>query len=317
MNKIYDYKKIERSFRRFSDYSDDLLNLDSKTFPNNLNIFIDFCENDEIMHIISAQLKSNKNVDIGKWYSDFQKTGGSFIGTKKYVLPTKEEDRISLLYQFLLKIHSNEINFHGFCIDAYGKTNFNEMVLAFNDAISRPLIRAMNQLLQETEAFRPVKLDDLINTDEGSAIEFKSSLRWDIQNNKVNKNLEKVIVKAVVGFMNSEGGTLLIGVMDDGQIFGIESDLKTLKRRNTDGFQQAIISLISDYLGTEFTKYTHIDFEEKEEKTVCKIKLERAPQPVFFKSSDGSAEFYIRAGNTTRLLDSRETHEYIQMHWGT
>lgn len=162
MNKIYDYKKTERSFRRFSDYSDDLLNSDSKTFPNNLNIFIDFCENNEIMHIISAQLKSNKNVDIGKWYSDFQKTGGSFIGTKKYVLPTKEEDRISLLYQFLLKIHSNEIDFHGFCLDAYGETNFNEMVLAFNDAISRPLIRDLGYRLDE--------ITETTNSDSGVPI---------------------------------------------------------------------------------------------------------------------------------------------------
>jgi predicted HTH transcriptional regulator len=160
-----------------------------------------------------------------------------------------------------------------------------------------------------------MKLDDLIDMGEGSTIEFKSSLRWDIQNNKVNKDLEKVIVKVVVGFMNSEGGTLLIGVMDDGQILGIESDLKTIKKRNIDGFQQAIISLISYYLGTEFTKYVHIDFEEKEETTVCKIKLERAPQPVYFKSSGKSSEFHIRAGNTTRMLDSRETHEYIGMHW--
>jgi hypothetical protein len=178
-------------------------------------------------------------------------------------------------------------------------------------------VDAMNQPLQETKAPHPMKLDDLIDMGEGETIEFKSSLRWDIQNNKVNKDLEKVIVKAVVGFMNNKGGTLLIGVGDDGQIFGIENDLKTLKRKNLDGFQQAIISLISDYLGTEFTKYTHIDFEEKEETTVCKIKLERAPQPVFFKSSGGFAEFHIRAGNTTRLLDSRETHEYIQMHWET
>nr|QNO47575.1 hypothetical protein HEDHIHPB_00004 [Methanosarcinales archaeon ANME-2c ERB4] len=175
---------------------------------------------------------------------------------------------------------------------------------------------AMNQPLQETKAPHPMKLDDLIDMGEGSTIEFKSSLKWDIQNNKFNKDLEKVIVKAVAGFMNSEGGTLLIGVMDDGQIFGIESDLKKLKKGNMDGFQQAIISLISDYLGTEFTKYAHIDFEEKEEKAVCKIKVERSPQPVFFKSSGGYSEFHIRAGNTTRMLDSRETHEYIKMQWG-
>lgn len=149
MKQIYDHKKIERSFRRFRDRSKDLLNSNSKTFSNNLNIFIDFCENDEIMHVISTQLKSNKNVDINRWYNDFQKTGGSFIGSKAYVLPTNEEDRISLLYQLLLKIHSNEIDFHRFCLDAYGETNFNEMVWAFDDAISRPLIRDLGYRLDE------------------------------------------------------------------------------------------------------------------------------------------------------------------------
>ena len=175
----------------------------------------------------------------------------------------------------------------------------------------------MNQLLQETKASRDMTLDDFIETGERSTIEFKSSLRWDIRKDRINKDLEKVIVKTVAGFMNSESGTLLIGVMDDGQIFGIESDLKTLKKGNIDGFQQAVISLISDYLGTEFTKYAHINFEEKEEKMVCMIQVERAPQPVFSKSNDRTKEFYIRAGNTTRLLDSREAHEYIQMHWET
>ena len=175
----------------------------------------------------------------------------------------------------------------------------------------------MNQLLQETETPRAMTLDDFINTGERSTIEFKSSLRWDLRNDRVNKDLEKVIVKTISGFTNSEGGTLLIGIMDDGEVFGIESDLKTLKRGNTDGFQQVIISLVSDYLGTEFTKYTQIDFEEKNGKIVCKITIERAPQPVFFKGGDGAEEFYVRAGNTTRLLDSRETHEYIQMHWET
>jgi hypothetical protein len=173
----------------------------------------------------------------------------------------------------------------------------------------------MNQLLQETEAPRAMTLDDFIGAGEKSTVEFKSSLRWDIRNDRVNKDLEKVIVITIAGFMNSESGTLLIGVMDNGSIFGIESDLKTLKKGNIDGFQQTIVSLISDYLGTEFTKYAHIDFEEKEEQTICKITIERSPQPVFFKASDGSAEFHIRAGNTTRRLDTRETHEYIQMQW--
>ena len=49
-------------------------------------------------------------------------------------------------------------------------------------------------------------------------------------------------------------------------------------------------------------------------KTLCKIKIARVPQPVFFRGSNGVKDFYIHAGNATRMLDSIETQEYIQMH---
>ncbi|MCD4842926.1 MAG: hypothetical protein K8R25_00365 [Methanosarcinales archaeon] len=172
MNQIYDHKKIERSFRRFGDYSEDLLNSNFKTFSNNLNIFIDFCENDEIMRIISAQLKSKENVDVNKWYSDFQKTGGSITGSKEYVLSIDEEDRISLLYQLLLKMNSNELDFQEFCLEAYGKTNVTEMVRAFNDAISRLLVRdlsyRLDEIIETTNSDLKVPIEKLVVIQTGA-----------------------------------------------------------------------------------------------------------------------------------------------------
>lgn len=209
MNKTYDHKRIERSFRRFRDYSGDLLNSNSKTFSNNINIFIDFFENDEIMRIISAQLKSNKNVDMDKWYSDFQKTGGSFIGSKKYVLPTNEEDRISILYQFLLKIHSNEIDFHRFCLDACGETNFNKMVLAFNDAISRPLIRDLGYRLDEitetTDSDSRVPIGKMIIIKTGDRSVNTIAIGEDIKQTVINQSseLDELINKLSNEILNS------------------------------------------------------------------------------------------------------------------
>jgi predicted HTH transcriptional regulator len=56
-------------------------------------------------------------------------------------------------------------------------------------------------------------------------LEFKSSLRWGVPEGGVNKTLEKVIVKTIAGFLNSkDGGTLLIGVADNGTILGLEGD---------------------------------------------------------------------------------------------
>ncbi|MFQ6119214.1 MAG: helix-turn-helix domain-containing protein [Methanosarcinales archaeon] len=145
-------------------------------------------------------------------------------------------------------------------------------------------------------------------------MEYKSSFRWDIRKKQVNKSLQKEVVRAIQAFLNTEGGILLIGVMDDGYIYGIENDIRTLGSKDKDGFEQALIQVISNYLGTEYCKYINIRFEEKAGKIICIARIEPSPRPVFLKDKFGK-EFYIRAGNTSRPLDVEETHEYIGMHW--
>lgn len=158
------------------------------------------------------------------------------------------------------------------------------------------------------------KIDSYLEKGENERIEYKSSLRWDTKQNNVNKILEKVIAKSIAGFLNTDGGTLLIGVRDDGSIYGIEKDIETLNRRDLDGFQQSLIQLIQNFLGINFTKYVHINFEKKDEKTVCIINVEHSPKPVFLKYKSNQ-EFYIRAGNTTKPLNPKEMLEYTEMHW--
>jgi hypothetical protein len=50
---------------------------------------------------------------------------------------------------------------------------------------------------------------DLISQGESSQLEFKSSARWDLRENKKNKAMEQIILKTVAAFLNSQGGTLL------------------------------------------------------------------------------------------------------------
>ena len=78
--------------------------------------------------------------------------------------------------------------------------------------------------------------------------------------------------------------------------------------------QQSLIALITDYLGAEYTGFVTITFEQREEKTICIVKIESSPKPVFLCETAGN-EFYVRVGNTTRQLDAQATHEYIGMHW--
>lgn len=155
------------------------------------------------------------------------------------------------------------------------------------------------------------RLFKLLSQGEGEKIEFKSSLRWDIKQKQVNKILEKVIAKSIAGFLNTKGGTLLIGVSDDGSICGIEKDIKSLHRKDLDGFQQSLVNIIENYLGITSMKYLKIKFEEYNEKNVCLIDIDNSPKPVFL-THQSNQEFYIRAGNTTKPLNPQEMLEYVQ-----
>ena len=84
-------------------------------------------------------------------------------------------------------------------------------------------------------------VEALIEARESQRVEFKTSMRASEGKDPVPaKVLEKVIAKTVAGFMNAEGGTLLIGVRDDGEIAGLDADLRTVGRHDFDGFEQAL-----------------------------------------------------------------------------
>ena len=91
-------------------------------------------------------------------------------------------------------------------------------------------------------------------------MEFKSTLRWDVVQQQPNEALRKSCVKTIAAFMNSEGGTLLIGVEDDGNILGLDKDLSLLGG-SEDKFQQMLVNLISDEIGPALSHYHRVRLE--------------------------------------------------------
>lgn len=180
------------------------------------------------------------------------------------------------------------------------------------------LVEAMNALLSEVLSGKggPKKLtaSELIKRGEGEKVEFKSSLRWDYRLNSKNTQLEFVIAKTITSFMNSEGGTLYIGVDDEGRVLGLANDLSTLKRQNLDAFSLQLTQIINDYLGKEFRMYIHETYEVVDGKEICFVDIEKVRTPVYI-TNQGKKEFFIRSGNSSQPLDVREAIEYIKNHF--
>ncbi len=164
------------------------------------------------------------------------------------------------------------------------------------------------------DASRKTPVLDLILEGEHATLEFKQTLRWDAKNGVSSKDLEKAVIKTIAAFLNSVGGTLLIGVTDNGTIHGIEEDLNSLVRKDRDGFENHINQLLKHAIGAEFRQYITVSFVAFDSKEVAVIEVDPSPKPVYVKLN-GSEEFFIRTGNTTSPLKLSEVGSYIESHW--
>ncbi len=152
---------------------------------------------------------------------------------------------------------------------------------------------------------------DLIVIGESAELEFKSSLRWDIRQQRTNKDLEGVIVKTVAAFLNMpHGGVLLVGVADDGTILGLEQDYQTLKSKNRDGFERHTYQLLLEAYGSDMAMLVRVGFEGIDGKDICRITAQPSHKPIYVEG-----RFYIRTGNATRELSARDSIEYTRTRW--
>jgi hypothetical protein len=151
---------------------------------------------------------------------------------------------------------------------------------------------------------------------ESAQVEFKATLRFDLRTRQVNKALPKVVGKTMAGFLNAEGGTLLIGVSDDGEVTGLQLDLDTLTRKNLDGFELTLRNVLGRFLGLEVASRIDVEFAELDGRQVAMATCRQHSSPVFFQDSDRSL-FYVRAGNQTFSLDLPDAFKYIADQWPT
>lgn len=168
--------------------------------------------------------------------------------------------------------------------------------------------------LKNNDGIEDAELKKLILIGENEKLEMKSTLRYDLRQNIVNKNLEFVIAKTVSAFLNSDGGVLIIGVDDDGNALGLEKDIETLSKKDIDGFELHLRNIIKKYLGSNFEKYLKVTFPTIDDKTICKVKILKSGKPVFanFEGKDG---FYVRNGNSSIPKNREEQSEYEKLHW--
>jgi serine/threonine protein kinase len=172
----------------------------------------------------------------------------------------------------------------------------------------------------------------LIASGENGKTEFKSSLHhpygpvppaWQnlqpgVLKKEIKKVLAKSITKTIAGFLNADGGTLLIGVADSVAVLGIKPDFGYLRpgKQDADGWMLSLQEVIINALGAEVWNAVHVSLVRHGPHTVA---VARCPARTTetWHTEDGSEHFYIRAANGTRELNGPSLVRYIREHWAS
>lgn len=198
---------------------------------------------------------------------------------------------------------------------------------------SETVIKAKPQ--QELPSAVPLTkgLESLIDEGENHFVEFKSSILWsikftdeDIQKSrswevkKYGKNTSKfIIAKTLSGFLNTDGGNLIVGVKEnktkaEDEIIGVESEFFKLQDPCVDGYRRMILDqIVKPFLPVKyfhhFNDYLTIAFEIINGKTVCWIQVQKGDEQAFL-THNKQEHFFVRIDASTRELHGEDIVNY-------
>jgi hypothetical protein len=155
---------------------------------------------------------------------------------------------------------------------------------------------------------------DFLRKNESKTLEFKESLRGGGIGEP--KYPEWRVSRAIAAFANTEGGTLLIGVHDDGSAVGIDTDFASVNG-GQDEYQLRLNQVIDTAFGKGFTP-THIDitFHEVESLSVCRVDVKRSKDPIFLGSVKKKGnQFWVRNSGQTNELEDSDLALYVKDHF--
>lgn len=158
---------------------------------------------------------------------------------------------------------------------------------------------------------KPTTIEQMVFQGEGIYTEFKSTLRVNLHTKERDKAMEHAVIKTINGFLNSkEGGTLVIGVADNGDALGLSTD----GFENEDKMDLHLGNLIKSQLGTTTMLNIKPSFHDYKGERIFLVDCKPSKVPVYLKKGNDE-EFYIRAGGSSARLTPSQMMEYIKQRF--
>lgn len=200
--------------------------------------------------------------------------------------------------------------------DLWKMENYEKFLEVRREKLAEELNAFLEGITETKEEVVDYDVAELIAMGETHHVEFKTTLRFDMRENKINKALEQVVLKTIAAFSNRDGGTLIMGVNDDMEVIGLDNDYSTLDKGDKDAFEVHLRNLINTAYGVEFSSGSvSVKFPQVNDLEVCVVEIKQGNKPLYTTVTDKngikSQKFYVRDGNSSRELPISEIASYI------
>ena len=162
-------------------------------------------------------------------------------------------------------------------------------------------------------------INEIIDAGENDKVEFKSTFKKNLETGKSDDVLKFSVLKTITGFLNANGGTLIIGYDEKNhrKILGLQEDYSISKWQDKDGFEKEFW----DYLEANvpksiIDKHINLKFEEINGKDLAVVSVKRVFDSPIYIEKNGKKNFYVRRKNETELIeDPVEADKYKKDHF--
>lgn len=183
-----------------------------------------------------------------------------------------------------------------------------EMRDAFLSRREETLLYRFQSRIAEARFDEPAtRVRALIRAGEGTGLEFKSTLRWNVRAEKNDEEMTYVCLKTIAAFLNTKSGVLLIGVADDGKIVGIEQDGFVTADRFLQHLSNKVLSVLGEVAASNIDSRIH----ELDGVGACEVTCKPSNVPVYLRNKNDE-EFYVRTGPRSDRLPASKLVEYVR-----
>ena len=170
-----------------------------------------------------------------------------------------------------------------------------------NDSLDS-MLKQVNRLSQSDE------IRALIRHGESRTLEFKETLTLDVRKGSREKYIEAEVLKTIAAFLNSQGGTLLVGITDAGEPVGLTRELDKFFKSSRDEFLKHFKNIVRRSIGPNFYPLLDYELDSVDGEPMLRVDCQPSDEPCFIDSID----FYVRTNPATDKLDGQDMLEYVQ-----